>query len=80
MHNDAMNSPEGFHSIITDYCYYGSLKGMIDGVGSLPESIVKLVTMNILKSLDNYSKTTKLAYGCISPNNIMFDSEFNIKV
>jgi hypothetical protein len=53
---------------------------MLDSVGGLPESIIKFITTNVLKSLDNYSKTTKLAYAGICPGNILFDSELNVKV
>jgi serine/threonine protein kinase len=63
-----------------DYCSYGSLKNLIDSVGSLPEFMIRSITNNILKGLNGYNKNTYMAYSGICSNNILFDSDLNIKV
>lgn len=46
------NSPEGCVSVITDYAASGSLHNLISSVGALPESILKQLAKQILRSLD----------------------------
>lgn len=46
------NSPEGCVSVVDDYAANGSLLNLVDSVGALPESILKHIAKQILRSLD----------------------------
>jgi serine/threonine protein kinase len=46
------NSPEGCVSVVTDYAACGSLHNLVLSVGALPESILKHLAKQVLRSLD----------------------------
>jgi serine/threonine protein kinase len=46
------NSPEGCVSVVTDYSGSGSLHNLVLSVGALPESILKHLAKQVLRSLD----------------------------
>jgi serine/threonine protein kinase len=46
------NIPEGCVSVVTDYAANGSLQNLVSSVGGLPESILKHLAKQILRSLD----------------------------
>ncbi len=63
-----------------EYCEYGSLQNLIKSIGLIPEHILKDITHKILNAIELYSIKTDSLYSSLCPNNILFDSEFNIKV
>jgi serine/threonine protein kinase len=46
------NSPEGCVSVVTDYAANGSLHNLVQSIGALPESILKHLAKQTLRSLD----------------------------
>ena len=63
-----------------EYCSYGSLQNLIHSTGSIPEKILKQITIKILKSMETFSNITETSYESICPNNLLFDKELNVKV
>lgn len=79
IHSDYINSPEGFHSIIMDYSSFGSLENLINNMGSLTENILRRISFKIIESLEKVLDKIEIYEGiCLS--NILFDSNFNVKV
>lgn len=52
VHSSFWNSPEGCVSVVTDYAGNGSLQNLVQSIGALPESILKHLAKQILRSLD----------------------------
>ena len=46
------NSPEGCVSVVSEYLGNGSLQNLISSIGTLPETILKHLAKQILRSLD----------------------------
>ena len=46
------NSPEGCVSVIQDFAANGSLQNLLTSIGALPESILKHLSLQLLKALD----------------------------
>lgn len=62
------------------HCSYSNLDNLIKNTGSLPEKILKQITSRILKALEIYDVKCGDAFDCLSPNNILFDYKYNLKV
>lgn len=48
------NQPEGYVSVAMEHANGGSVNSLIEGIGSLPEKIIKLIAMQSLQAL-NYA-------------------------
>ncbi len=66
--------------MIYEYCQYGNLNTLIKNINSFPENLLKMISFQILIALDNYHKKTGNCYNCITPSNILFDNNFEVKV
>ena len=62
------------------HCSFGNLENLIKNIGGIPEDILRQITYRIFKSLETFSLKTGETFGCLSPNNICFDSKCNVKV
>jgi serine/threonine protein kinase len=58
------NSPEGCVSVLIDYAANGSLQNLVSSLGALPESILKQLAKQILRSL-NYLHDHGIAHNNI---------------
>ncbi len=67
-------------TVIMQHCSYSNLDNLIKNTGSLPEIVLKQITCRILKALEIYKIKCGEAFECLSPNNILFDYKYNLKV
>jgi hypothetical protein len=61
-------------------CEHGNLNNLINNIGSVPENVLKEITIKSIKVLEYFHVKTKMAYHTICPNNLFFDKKNNIKV
>lgn len=73
------NSPEGCVSVVTDYSGCGSLHNLVLSVGALPESILKHLAKQVLRSLD-YLHEQGMTHNNICCSQILFDRKGKVKV
>ncbi len=73
------NSPEGCVTVITDYAGNGSLQNLVSSIGALPESILKHLAKQILRSLD-YMHDQNMTHNNISCSQVLFDRKANVKL
>jgi len=65
--------------VITDYAGNGSLQNLISSVGALPDSILKYLANEILRSLD-YLHDSQMTHNNISSSQILFDRKGKVKI
>ncbi len=68
------------YSIIYEYCRYGGLNTLIKSINSIPENLLKMISFQVLTGLNHYHKKTGNCYNCITPSNILFGDNFDVKV
>jgi serine/threonine protein kinase len=73
------NSPEGCVSVVTDYAGCGSLHNLVLSIGALPESILKHLAKQILRSLD-YLHDQGMTHNNICCSQVLFDRKGKVKV
>ena len=61
----------GFVHIALEYMDAGSLTSILEVVGKIPEDILGLMTIQMLKGLDYLHKTMKVIHRDIKPSNIL---------
>lgn len=74
------NYPEGAVSIITEYYGCGSLLNLLNTCLTLPESVIRHVFTEVLKHLSNFYLLTDIHFGGISPSQILFTENYEIKL
>ncbi|CDW74770.1 protein kinase domain containing protein [Stylonychia lemnae] len=79
VHSSFWNSPEGCVSVVTDYAGNGSLQNLVQSIGALPESILKHLAKQILRSLD-YLHDQGMAHSNICCSQILFDRKGKVKI
>ena len=73
------NSPEGCVSVVTDYAGCGSLHNLVLSVGALPESILKHLAKQILRSLD-YLHDQGMTHNNLCCSQVLFDRKGKVKI
>ena len=66
---------DGQVHIALEYMDAGSLAGVIKEVGRIPEQIIGLITVQILKGLDYLHKQMKVIHRDIKPSNILINKK-----
>ena len=64
---------DGYVNIALEYMDGGSLADVIKEVGRIPETIIGLMTIQILKGLEYLHKTMKIIHRDIKPSNILLN-------
>jgi hypothetical protein len=75
-----LNTPEGYQSIIMEYCSFGSLQNLINNNGILPENIIQTIAYQTIRGLESYYLKTNNGYNSLCPENIYFDKKCTLKV
>lgn len=58
----------------------GSLQNLLECTGCIPEMILKNITFQMVKILENYHKKSEIPYGGISPSQILFNKNGTLKL
>lgn len=58
----------------------GSLASVIKEVGKIPEQIIGLMTVQMLKGLEYLHKTMKVIHRDIKPSNILLNKKGSVKI
>lgn len=74
------NQPEGYTSIIMPHMDRGSLADLLSNVSTLNERALKELAVQILRALKEVHLKTQKAYSSLSPKQILFDSDGNVKL
>lgn len=80
IYNEQFNYPEGAVSILTEYFKEGSLLNLLQFVRTLPESVIREITDQLLKTLSQFHELTGMNFGGLSPSQIMFTPNGSIKM
>jgi len=56
------------------------LNNLIKAISSIPENILKIIAFQALTGLEFYHRKTGTCYNCLSPSNILFDINYDLKV
>jgi hypothetical protein len=75
-----MNSPEGYCSVVSEYMNNSSLQNLIDTAGSLPETVLRNITSQLVKSLETFSKKSESSFGGICPSNVLFNNKGTLRL
>jgi serine/threonine protein kinase len=71
---------DGLVHIALEYMDGGSLADVIKEVGRIPESIIGMIAIHILKGLDYLHKTMKVTHRDIKPSNILLNKKGSVKI
>lgn len=63
-----------------EYMDAGSLADVIKEVGRIPEQIIGLMTVQILKGIDYLHRTMKVIHRDIKPSNILINKKGQVKI
>ncbi|KRX03384.1 Protein kinase-like domain [Pseudocohnilembus persalinus] len=74
------NTPEGCVSILMEHLDGGSLQNLLESVGCMPERALKEISQQILGSLQILHEELNTCHGAITPSQILFNREGNVKV
>ena len=66
---------DGFVHIALEFMDAGSLSDVIKEVGKIPEMILGLMTVQILRGLEYLHKTMKVIHRDIKPSNILLNKK-----
>jgi serine/threonine protein kinase len=66
---------DGLVHIALEYMDAGSLADVVKEVGKIPEIIIGLITVQILRGLDYLHKTMKVIHRDIKPSNILINKK-----
>lgn len=71
---------DGLVHIALEYMDAGSLADVIKEVGKVPEIIIGMITVQILRGLDYLHKTMKVIHRDIKPSNILLNKKGQVKI
>lgn len=71
---------DGLVHIALEFMDAGSLAGIIKEVGKMPEMIIGLLTVQILKGIEYLHKTMKVIHRDIKPSNILLNKKGQVKI
>lgn len=71
---------DGYVNIALEYMNAGSLADVIKEVGKIPESIIGMFTLQILRGLEYLHKTKKIIHRDIKPSNILLNKKGSVKI
>jgi serine/threonine protein kinase len=71
---------DGLVHIALEYMDAGSLADVIKEVGKVPEIIIGMITIQILRGLDYLHKTKKVIHRDIKPSNILLNKKGQVKI
>jgi len=71
---------DGMVHIALEFMDAGSLGDVIKEVGKIPEEIIGLITVQILKGLEYLHKTMKVIHRDIKPSNILLNKKGQVKI
>lgn len=66
--------------IALEYMDAGSLADVIKEVGQVPEQIIGMITIQILRGLEYLHKTKKVIHRDIKPSNILLNKKGQVKI
>lgn len=66
---------DGFVHIALEFMDAGSLADVVKEVGKVPEIILGMITLQILRGLDYLHKTMKVIHRDIKPSNILLNKK-----
>lgn len=80
IYNIFWNSPEGCASILMEYAVGGSLQNLLESLGTIPEKSIRQLAIEVLFALRKFHNEFNIPHGALSPSQILFTKEGNIKV
>lgn len=80
VHSTFWNTPEGCVSIVMDYLAGGSLQNLLESVGSLPESAIQSIALQIIEGLESLHTKCHIAHCALLPSQVCFDHDGQVKV
>jgi mitogen-activated protein kinase kinase kinase len=66
-------------NLFLEYCDAGSFTTLLKNFGPLPEDLIRIYTIQILKGLE-YLHEQKIIHRDLKPSNILLDSNGNVKI
>lgn len=66
-------------NLFLEYCDAGSFTTLLKNFGPLPEDLIRIYTIQILKGLE-YLHEQKIIHRDLKPSNILLDSKGNVKI
>ena len=80
IYNVHFNYPEGAVSILMEYFRGRSLLNLLDITVTLPESVIREISIEVLKHLKLFYSVTDMHFGGLSPSQIMITEDNSIKL
>lgn len=80
IYNVHFNYPEGAVSILMEYFRGRSLLNLLDITITLPESVIRQISTEVLKHLKLFYQSTDMHFGGLSPSQIMITEDGHIKL
>ena len=78
--NVHFNYPEGAVSILMEYFKGRSLLNLLDITVTLPESVIREISTEVLQHLKLFYSVTDMHFGGLSPSQIMITEDNSIKL